>query len=330
MSCAQRTSRDACLNFVSRTRPHTQVPAFSFLLEIQPCLDGQSTEETEAATSVSETASSSSGALPAAGDPQTTADSTSAASDEQLAYDAVLLCAHTRCHALRALALQMQHPESAVVALRGGLLTPLLTLATTDLAAAPALALGRDAGAAMHLPVVSSLASKLSKMISCTELQSFAQRIWARIPLAPPATRTPWLRARAAMHLKQTLEPLGGEVAIEGFRVRAVSHFPTVRLKGISLCSGEGRWYYEVVLLTDGLMQIGWCDPFFRCDPVRGAWRRALRILDRCVFSNCFFLVTQVRVWETTCTPGRSMDFDRKSGACRLHHTASVGAWAMS
>ena len=116
---------------------HTQVPAFSFLLEIQPCLDGQSTEETEAATSVSETASSSSGALPAAGDPQTTADSTSAASDEQLAYDAVLLCAHTRCHALRALALQMQHPESAVVALRGGLLTPLLTLATTDLAAAP-------------------------------------------------------------------------------------------------------------------------------------------------------------------------------------------------
>ena len=73
------------------------------------------------------------------------------------------------------------------------------------------------------------------------------------------------------MHLKQTLEPLGGEVAIEGFRVRAVSHFPTVRLKGISLCSGEGRWYYEVVLLTDGLMQIGWCDPFFRCDPVRGA-----------------------------------------------------------
>ncbi|KAJ1459293.1 concanavalin A-like lectin/glucanase domain-containing protein, partial [Pelagophyceae sp. CCMP2097] len=31
-----------------------------------------------------------------------------------------------------------------------------------------------------------------------------------------------------------------------------------------------GRWYYEVVLLTDGLMQVGWADSDFACEPVRG------------------------------------------------------------
>ena len=314
------------------------MPAFNILLEIQPCLDGQSTEDshTEAAAASADPASYGGPSTTAPGDPAcdaTSTDGPTPASDEQLAYDAVLLCAHTRCHALRALALQMQHPDSAVVALQGGLLTPLLTLATTDLAAAPALALGRDAGAAMHLPVVSSLASKLSKMISCTELQSFAQRIWGRIPLAPPTARTPWLRARAAMHLKQTLEPLGGEVAIEGFRVRAVSHFPTVRLKGISLCSGEGRWYYEVVLLTDGLMQIGWCDPFFRCDPIRGACERAHRLpklLSEKPLFVCVRTKPQAKGWAIMCTRGRSMASVRKSGVCHLRRMGNDGAWVMS
>ena len=36
------------------------------------------------------------------------------------------------------------------------------------------------------------------------------------------------------------------------------------------LGGAEGRWYYEAVLLTDGLMQIGWADDRFACDPVRG------------------------------------------------------------
>ncbi|KAJ1422644.1 concanavalin A-like lectin/glucanase domain-containing protein, partial [Ochromonadaceae sp. CCMP2298] len=31
-----------------------------------------------------------------------------------------------------------------------------------------------------------------------------------------------------------------------------------------------GRWFYECTLLSDGLMQIGWANSLFRCDPVCG------------------------------------------------------------
>lgn len=69
---------------------------------------------------------------------------------------------------------------------------------------------------------------------------------------------------------------LGGELRIIGHRVQALSHFPSLRLGGIinnvigpiTVCNGGnggtssggygGRWFYEVTLLTDGLMQIGW------------------------------------------------------------------------
>jgi hypothetical protein len=76
---------------------------------------------------------------------------------------------------------------------------------------------------------------------------------------------------------------LGGDVQLDGHRVTALAHFPSVRLGGISgalapvirgsnaatataaidrrtgVVGGHGgRWYYEVTLLSDGLMQIGW------------------------------------------------------------------------
>ena len=31
-----------------------------------------------------------------------------------------------------------------------------------------------------------------------------------------------------------------------------------------------GRWFYEVTLLSDGLVQVGWANGLFRCDPVCG------------------------------------------------------------
>jgi hypothetical protein len=33
---------------------------------------------------------------------------------------------------------------------------------------------------------------------------------------------------------------------------------------------GTGKWYYEVVLLSDGLMQIGWIDSAFESDAMQG------------------------------------------------------------
>eukprot|EP00752_Nemacystus_decipiens_P011018 g9791.t1 len=43
----------------------------------------------------------------------------------------------------------------------------------------------------------------------------------------------------------------------------------TARLPSIELARGQ-RWYYEVTLLTGGLMQLGWAGPGFECNPTRG------------------------------------------------------------
>lgn len=63
---------------------------------------------------------------------------------------------------------------------------------------------------------------------------------------------------------------IAGDVQITGNRIRALGHFPSVRVLPIELTKMTGRWFYEVTLLTDGLMQIGWADKNFRCDPVCG------------------------------------------------------------
>lgn len=63
---------------------------------------------------------------------------------------------------------------------------------------------------------------------------------------------------------------VAGEIQTIENKVRALSHFPTVRLQGVTLGLMTGRWYYECTLLSDGLMQIGWADASFRCDPVCG------------------------------------------------------------
>ena len=84
------------------------------------------------------------------------------------------------------------------------------------------------------------------------------------------ATAAAAVAAATAAAAARRLQTMGGELAIEGWRVRAVSHFPTVKLAGVALGANEGRWYYEVVLLTDGLMQIGWADAGFECDPLGG------------------------------------------------------------
>ena len=67
---------------------------------------------------------------------------------------------------------------------------------------------------------------------------------------------------------------LGGDVQVsDGTKVRANLHFSSVAaspLTAVSMDSMKGRWFYECTLLSDGLMQIGWANSQFRCEPVNG------------------------------------------------------------
>ena len=70
---------------------------------------------------------------------------------------------------------------------------------------------------------------------------------------------------------------VAGDVQIVGCKVRALLHFPTVQLSRCCLTPRSGRWYYEVQLLSEGLVQIGWASwqmagpaAAFACDPTCG------------------------------------------------------------
>ena len=67
---------------------------------------------------------------------------------------------------------------------------------------------------------------------------------------------------------------LGGDVQVsDGTKVRANLHFSSVAASprtAVSMDSMKGRWFYECTLLSDGLMQIGWANGQFRCEPVNG------------------------------------------------------------
>ena len=145
----------------------------------------------------------------------------------QLAYDAVLLCAHSRTLALRtALALEVvevvavcgQAPparmaasasaaaaaaaaaaassEPSLAMLRFGLLPKFLAVATTELTASPMVALGRIAPIALHLPSVQRLVRHLAVPVDEDALAALAAHVWSRLSAATPErARSPWLRS---------------------------------------------------------------------------------------------------------------------------------------
>ena len=85
-------------------------------------------------------------------------------------------------------------------------------------------------------------------------LEKLSLRIWKQLYLNKLIPTSP----SNSVHL--CLSPLAGEVSIIENKVKAVSHFPSVKLNDVSLKKMTGRWFYEVILLSDGLMQIGWAD----------------------------------------------------------------------
>jgi hypothetical protein len=113
------------------------------------------------------------------------------------------------------------------------------------------------AAAASAAAVVDTYADSCQQRLEVMGTKEAAEAV------APYTTNPTAAQQRARLHQQQTLkknvEELGyGLASVDGWRVRAVGAFPTVRLAGCFLAAGEGRWYYEATLLTDGLMQIGW------------------------------------------------------------------------
>lgn len=205
-----------------------------------------------------------------------------------------IVAAHLRCRLLRALAVQLRGIGQADAAVRSNVLRPLLDLAASPLASAVVLALGSDGAVAFgrqsdFAAVVLSLryektASDSSLLV---ELESACEVVWNRLRTGEgePEGRGLRCRPRSAGHANDqgasdsppscsppTLQVLGGEALVDGNRVTASSHFPTIRLShvGVDLGSSGRRWYYEVTLLTGGLMQLGWAGPGFQCNPTRG------------------------------------------------------------
>lgn len=220
--------------------------------------------------------------------------------DPQRAYgasdldEANLVMAHLRSRLVRALAVQLCHPDQAVAALRGRIFPPLLALGAANLASAVVLALGSDGAVAFgrrrsFATVVLSLSHLLGTSPGSrsylADLETACQLVWNRLSLEKGERDIRCRRSSAdetkggrstenggVDSLHPMLHVLGGEALVEGNRVTASSHFPTVRLShvGVGLGTVEGRWYYEVTLLTGGLMQLGWAGPSFQCSPIRG------------------------------------------------------------
>ena len=207
---------------------------------------------------------------------------------------ASIVNAHIRCRLMRALAVQLRDPHQARAAIHGQLLPPILALGSSILASAVVLALGSDAAVAFgrqgtFAPVVLSLGqariTSASSSSLLADLEAASQVVWSRLSSEKRergSSRTPQQRARSVDDVKGSegdnraarpaLEVLGGEALVQGNRVTASSHFPTLRLSHVRVDSGlaRGRWYYEVTLLTGGLMQLGWAGPLFQCSPIRG------------------------------------------------------------
>ena len=104
----------------------------------------------------------------------------------------------------------------------------------------------------------------------CSFLEKIALRLWPALRYMKASVSRKLSKSNTKLTEKMPCSVLAGEVQIFESKVRALNHFPSIRILDILLYQGSGRWFYECTLLTDGLMQIGWAAKSFRCDPVCG------------------------------------------------------------
>jgi hypothetical protein len=141
--------------------------------------------------------------------------------------------------------------------------------------------LGPDAKLAMRLRRVRKFVSEMFRRskprqsaqltVTISELEILQWRLWEEMNTRLPSIRRiPWWQQSCESNEKLTLEVVGGDVEMCDFKVKALEHFPTVRLAQANVCANSGLWLFEVVILTDGLMQIGYVDGNFTADPLEG------------------------------------------------------------
>ncbi|RLN36612.1 hypothetical protein BBJ28_00003973 [Nothophytophthora sp. Chile5] len=101
------------------------------------------------------------------------------------------------------------------------------------------------------------------------KLEEDDEATWRSVLIRDKLPSGQWVHI-ATINGKVSLEVIGGDVELNELRVKALEHFPTVKLAQTKISANSGMWFYEVLLLTDGLMQIGYVDGDFTADPHQG------------------------------------------------------------
>lgn len=111
--------------------------------------------------------------------------------------------------------------------------------------------------------------SKGGKMVSISDLEVFQRRLWETATSSDRILRTTW-RDTQDFSIKSPLAVVSGDVELHDMQVKGISHFPTVKVANAAIAAHTGLWFYEVLLVTDGLFQIGFVDCDFIADSIQG------------------------------------------------------------
>lgn len=93
---------------------------------------------------------------------------------------------------------------------------------------------------------------------SLADLENLQWRLWEKFVARDFLdSRLLWWQEYNGNDNRLTFEVVAGQVEICDFKVRAFTHFSTVKLNH---CVSRGLWYFEATVLTNGLMKIGYVD----------------------------------------------------------------------
>ena len=146
------------------------------------------------------------------------------------------------------------------VALLGSDLQNLVTIAAID--PLPSVLHAYDIGSHKGTQAHADVLRNIIRNVDTTFLSRLSLRLWKQL-------KSP---RRDLFGQAVPFIVLAGEVqtSTEDGMVKALSGFPSIRLTTHAFAKQTGRYFYEVEIMTEGLMQIGFADGSFRCDPASG------------------------------------------------------------